>query len=166
LGLLEAFAQVLVAGIDAELVLVGDGTEKKNIERMLNALGLNDKVRLTGMLSEHSTLAEIAGADVLAITSFMEGLPVVLIEAMGMGLPVVATRVAGIPELVVDGRNGFLFSPANWDELAEHLSRLLKDIKLQRRLGDAGRLAALRSHDAQNAFDPLIKYFRNEYRAL
>jgi colanic acid/amylovoran biosynthesis glycosyltransferase len=159
LGLLEAFANVLARGIDAELVLVGDGPEKTKIEQTVSRLNLGTKVRLAGLLAEDATLCEIAEADVLVIASFMEGLPVALMEAMGMGIPVIATRVAGIPELIDDGQNGLLFSPANWEQLAERLSRLLADSALQRRLGEAGKISVLQSHDAHSAFEPLIGYF-------
>jgi glycosyltransferase involved in cell wall biosynthesis len=159
LGLLEAFANMLARGIDAELVLVGDGPEKEKIEQTLSKLNLSGKVQLAGLLAEDATLAEIADADILVLASFMEGLPVVLMEAMALGIPVVATRVAGIPELIVDEQNGLLFSPANWDELAEQLSRLCTDSPLRGRLGDSGKERVLKSHDVARAFDPLIRYF-------
>jgi colanic acid/amylovoran biosynthesis glycosyltransferase len=159
LGLLEAFAKVIAAGIDAELVLVGDGPEKEKISQTVTSLALNNKIRLAGLLTEDATLNEIADADVLVIASFMEGLPVVLMEAMGIGLPVVATRVAGIPELVVEGKNGLLFSPANWDELAGHLVKLCSDAPLRNRLGRAGREIVFESHNVTSAFDSLFEHF-------
>jgi colanic acid/amylovoran biosynthesis glycosyltransferase len=159
LGLLEAFANMLARGIDAELVLVGDGPEKEKIEQTRSRLNLSGKVRLAGLLAEDATLAEIADADILVLPSFMEGLPVVLMEAMALGIPVVATRVAGIPELIVDEQSGLLFSPANWDELAEKLSRLCSNPPLRSRLGDAGKERVLRSHNVADAFNPLTRYF-------
>jgi glycosyltransferase involved in cell wall biosynthesis len=160
LGLLEAFANMLARGIDAELVLVGDGPERDKIEEALSRLNLRDKIRLAGTLGEDATLAEIADADMLVLASFMEGLPVVLMEAMALGIPVVATRVAGIPELIVDEQNGLLFSPANWDELTEQLSRLLTDEVLRQQLGQAGRSRVFLNHNICKAFDSLVKHFQ------
>jgi colanic acid/amylovoran biosynthesis glycosyltransferase len=161
-GLLTAFAAVLAQGINAELVLVGSGPEKSTIEQKIIELGLRKNVSLTGMLNEDDTLAQIAGADALVMASFMEGLPVVLIEAMALDVPVIAPRVAGIPELVHDERNGLLFSPSNWDELAERMLQLLGDPNLRERLGRAGREYVLTSFEITQCVVPLKNRFEEE----
>jgi colanic acid/amylovoran biosynthesis glycosyltransferase len=154
-GLLTAFARVLARGINAELVLVGSGREKSSIEQKIIELGLEKHVLLTGMLNEDDTLVQIAEADALVMASFMEGLPVVLIEAMALEVPVIAPRVAGIPELVHDEHNGLLFSPSNWDELAERMLQLLSDPALRERLGRAGREHVLASFEISRCVVPL-----------
>jgi len=159
LGLLNAFASVRARNLDAELVLVGDGPERLRIEQAVQTLNLQDVVHLTGVLAENETLEQIAHADILVLASFMEGLPVVLMEALALGVPVVATRVAGIPELVVHEKDGLLFSPANWDELAENLSRLLSDSALRNRLADAGRSMVFSNHNIETAFKPLFSKY-------
>jgi glycosyltransferase involved in cell wall biosynthesis len=159
LGLLNAFASVRARNLDAELVLVGDGPERMRIEQAIHTLNLQDVVHLTGVLAEKETLEQIAHADILVLASFMEGLPVVLIEALALGVPVVATRVAGIPELVVHEKEGLLFSPANWDELAENLSRLLSDSALRGRLAGAGRSKVFSKYNIETAFKPLFSEF-------
>ena len=88
-------------------------------------MSISERVRFAGRLSEADTLGEIAKADILVLPSFMEGLPIVLMEAMAMGTAVIASRVAGIPELVDDGESGLLFTPSNWDELASCIRRLV-----------------------------------------
>ena len=158
LGLLEAYANLLTKGIDAELVLVGDGPEKSKIEQTVSRLKLGERVLLTGMLAEGATLAELSKADILVVASFMEGLPVVLMEAMALGIPVVATRVAGIPELVVEDQTGLLFTPSNWGELAQQLYKLLDDPQLQHRLGNVGKAKVYKSYNVETAFAPLIRY--------
>ena len=139
IGLLEAFARARAQGLAAELVLVGDGPERERIEHKIAELGLHDAVVMRGRLAEAETLAEVAASDALVLASFMEGLPVVLMEAMALGLPVIAPRVAGVPELVEDKRHGLLFAPAAWDELAVCLSTLLQDAALREQMGQAGR---------------------------
>jgi glycosyltransferase involved in cell wall biosynthesis len=79
-------------------------------------------------------------------------------EAMAMGIPVVASRVAGIPELVVEDQTGLLFTPSNWSELAQQLSKLLSNPELQRRLADAGKAKVHKSHNVLTAFTPLIQH--------
>ena len=77
--------------------------------------------------------------DVFVMASFAEGLPVVLMEAMAAGVPVVATRIAGIPELVDDGRNGFLVPPGHPAIAAAAVRQLLEDADLRNRFAIAGR---------------------------
>src|SRR5206468_6418616 len=98
-------------------------------------------VRFAGRLGEVATLAEIANADALVLPSFMEGLPIVLMEAMALGTAVIASRVAGIPELVQDGTSGLLFSPGDWTGLVGCMNRILEDSDLRQRLQENGRTA-------------------------
>jgi colanic acid/amylovoran biosynthesis glycosyltransferase len=159
-GLLEAFAAVRARGHDAELVLVGDGPDRERVERRIAALGLGDSVRLLGRLPEPQTLAEIAASDVLVLASFIEGLPVVFMEAMAIGVAVIGPRVAGVPELIDHGNNGLLFAPANWPELAERLEALLSDSALRERLAAAGRAAVEAGFEIHGAVAPIERYFR------
>jgi glycosyltransferase involved in cell wall biosynthesis len=114
------------------------------------AIGIADRVHYAGRLDEAGTLAAIGAADALVLTSFMEGLPVVLMEALALNVPVVASRVAGVPELVEDGVTGLLVTPADWSEFAAALLRLEADPVLRQRLAMAGhqRVAAEFSYPA------------------
>jgi colanic acid/amylovoran biosynthesis glycosyltransferase len=159
-GLLEAFAKTRARGVDAELVLVGDGPELEPIQRRIAELQLQGHVQLRGRLAEPETLAEVAASDVLVLASFMEGLPVVLMEAMALGLPVIAPRVAGVPELVEDNVHGLLFTPARWDELAASLFRLLSDPALRESFGRAGRVKVAGEFEINRAVEPLLGRFR------
>jgi len=124
-GLVEAFAEVCARGLDAELLILGEGPERARIEAAIARHGLAARCRLPGAAAPAQVEAEMRNADVFAMASFMEGLPVVLVEAMALGVPVVAPRVAGIPELIEHDHTGYLFTPGVWSELAAELSRLL-----------------------------------------
>ncbi len=139
-GLLQAFSCLRDNAIDAKLVLVGDGPQQGEILEIVRSLRLADDVQMLGRLGEHETLPEIARSDVLVLASFMEGLPVVLMEAMALGVPVLAPRVAGVPELVEDGQQGLLFTPGNWMELASALERMLRDPDMRLKMGASGRM--------------------------
>ena len=115
-----------------------DGPSGEAIRARLDALSLRDVIRFTGALPEAETLAEIRRNDVMVLPSLMEGLPVVLIEALAMQKAVVASCVAGIPELVFEGVTGLLFTPSNWDDLEVQLRSLLVDPELCSALGKAG----------------------------
>jgi colanic acid/amylovoran biosynthesis glycosyltransferase len=120
------------------LVIVGDGPLSADLKAQVTALGLDDSVQFLGRLPERETLSAIARSDVLVLPSFMEGLPVVLMEALSLGVSVIASRVAGIPELVEEGQTGLLFAPSNWEELTQALDRLASDSALRAQLGAAG----------------------------
>ncbi len=124
-GLLGALAATAAAGAEFEVEVIGGGPLLEPLRARAAALGLGGRVRFGGAMGETDTLARIAAADFLVLPSLMEGLPVVLMEAMALGKPVVASRVAGIPELVEDGLSGFMFAPSDWEELAAQLARMM-----------------------------------------
>ena len=96
----------------------------------------------------------------LVLPSFMEGLPIVLMEAMALGVPVVASRVAGIPELVEDGKGGLLFAPSNWAELGACLERLLTDEALCCSLAEQGKMKVAAEFDVQKSAEQLSALFK------
>jgi glycosyltransferase involved in cell wall biosynthesis len=158
-GLLEAFASILPDCPDIELVLAGDGPESGRLRAIADRLSISERVRFTGRLSERDALEGIAQADILVVSSFMEGLPIVLMEAMALGTPVIATRVAGIPELVEDGKSGLLFTPSKWDELADCIRRLVGDDALRMKLAEAGRSAVEGEFDIDRSAKQLRDLF-------
>src|SRR2546423_244617 len=112
---------------------------RAHLGRQGRELGLDGSVELPGAVGQDSIRGFYERADLFCLPSFIEGLPVVLIEAMAMRLPVVATRVGGIPELVEDGTEGLLVAPGRADELAAAIARLARDPDLRVQMGEAGR---------------------------
>ncbi len=156
LGLLEAFRAVLVEGIDAELVMVGDGPLREELERRARELGLGERCVFVGRRAEHEVLAHMADADLFAMSSFMEGLPVVLMEAMAVGLPVVAPSVAGIPELVEHDRTGLLFPTGDFEALGATLVRACRDAALRERLAEEAYRRVSAEFTMPSAAEPLV----------
>ncbi len=150
-GLLEALASLGRDQSDLELTLVGDGPDLDLLKRRAESLGVSRQVTFAGRCGEQDALDHIARADALVLPSFMEGLPIVLLEAMAIGTTVIATHVAGIPELVEDGKNGLLFAPSDWDALADCMRRLAGDPSLRSRLAQAGRKAVERDFDSERS---------------
>ncbi|MGE0709857.1 MAG: glycosyltransferase family 4 protein [Planctomycetota bacterium] len=148
LVLLEAAARLAEEGRDFELVLVGDGELRGAVEARARALRLGARVRITGWASGARVREEVLAARALVLASLSEGLPVALLEALALGRPVVATRVAGVPELVVPGENGWLVSPGCARELATALGEVLgAEPATLDRLGTAGRERVRALHD-------------------
>ena len=122
-------------------VLVGDGRDRGQVEQLAAAQGVADRLRVVGWSDEPR--AYLAGFDVFVLPSRYEGLPLVVLEAMLAGLPVVASDVGSVAEAVVDGETGLLVRPDDPAAFAQAVGRLLADVDLRRRLGEAGRARAL-----------------------
>lgn len=135
--LLRAVRHLVARGLDAHLVLVGDGGERAALERLAGALGLGGRVRFAGWQPDVRPYFE--ALDAFALSSRREGLPNVLLEALALEVPVAATRVNGVPRLVSDGANGLLVPPDDADALAAALARLATDPDLRAALRAAGR---------------------------
>jgi glycosyltransferase involved in cell wall biosynthesis len=133
--LLEAFARVRRTRPDARLAILGWGPLEAQTKELVRRLGLDDATLVLGRVEPRDWLAR---ADVFAHTSQWEGFGIVLLEAMLARLPVVATRVSAIPEIVVDGETGLLTPAGDDAAVADSLGRLLDDVALRRRLGEAG----------------------------
>ena len=123
LVLLEAFAKLRAQHPEARLVLAGDGALRGMIQGRIAALGLSDAVRITGWINSDQVRQEIRNCHVLVQPSFIEGLPVVIMEAMAQRRAVISTFVAGIPELVIPGENGWLVPAGTINELAEAMAQ-------------------------------------------
>jgi glycosyltransferase involved in cell wall biosynthesis len=142
--LVRALALLRPGSFDA--LIVGEGPDRPALEDEVRRLGLEDRVRFVG--ERHDVPDLLAAADAFVLSSFSEGLPVSVLEAMAAELPVVASRVGGMPELVLDGVTGLLVEPGDPDELAAALDRIVADRDLRRSLGIAGRSFA------ESHFDP------------
>lgn len=135
LGLLAAFERVLGSLPDAHLVLIGTGPLVRRVESAAAAGAAGAAVHLLKSRPDAADL--IAGADVLALSSRIEGLPGVVLEAAARGVPVVATAVGSVGEAVIDGETGLLVPPGDPVALADALVAVLTDACLARRLGAA-----------------------------
>ncbi len=126
--LVRAWALVLrerPAASATHLVLIGEGAERADIERLASQEGVAEQVTFLGPLAQAVVADWIAASDVLCLPSHAEGSPNVVVEALASGIPVVASRVGGIPDLVSDGVNGLLVPPADPALLANALTRAL-----------------------------------------
>lgn len=156
LGLLiQATSQLIDAGIDMDLVLIGDGPDRKELAHLVDALGISAHVHFLGYRSPTEVARRLAVSDVFALPSFAEGVPVSLMEAMASGLPVVATNVGGVSELVDDGTNGYLIPPGSAEILASRIELLLKSRELRESMGRAGREKVARVHNSAREAEKL-----------
>lgn len=146
--LLDAVAALRDRGVDVGVILAADGPSRVSLESAVDGLGIRDRVRFTGNVSQDDIGVLYARADIFCLPSFAEGLPVVLMEAMATGLPVVTTPIAGIPELVVHAESGLLVPPGRSDLLADALALLAADPARRAAMGAAGRRAVVAAHSS------------------
>jgi hypothetical protein len=143
--LIEACGELREDGVDVECAIIGEGPWRERLEEQIELLDLQDGVTLTGSLSQDEVRRHLREAHVFALASLVDDkgakdiLPTVILEAMATGLPVVSTRLAGIPEMVIDEETGFLVEPGNAPGFADALRRLGESPDLRERFGRAGR---------------------------
>lgn len=159
--LLEAAQKLAAQGKAFELVLAGDGEMRAEIETLIVRHGLQGQVRITGWISSGQVREELLAARALVLPSFAEGLPVVIMEAMALRRPVLTTYVAGIPELVRPGENGWLFPAGAVQELAAAMADCFgQPDEVLQRMGDAAHQRVLERHDIDTEVAKLASYFR------
>ncbi len=158
--LVKAAAKLVHEGHVLELVLVGDGPMRSEVERVIARERIGEHVRITGWASGETVQREIEDARVFVLPSFAEGLPVVLMEALGRGRPVISTYVAGIPELVRDNECGFLVPAGSVDAVADAMRRALASSTEQlTNMGAAGYQRVRELHDARTNAGILLGLF-------
>ncbi|MGH7171129.1 MAG: glycosyltransferase family 4 protein [Gemmataceae bacterium] len=158
--LIRSVAGLLKQGLEADLLIIGDGEQQPQLQALIAELGVGDHVRLLGFRAD--TIELYQAMDVFALSSYREGLPNVLLEAMALEVPVIATRIAGIPQLIRDGENGLLVEPGQSESLAHAISRLCDDSALRTRLSQAGR----RTVETNYSFEIRMRKIRALYDAL
>jgi N-acetyl-alpha-D-glucosaminyl L-malate synthase BshA len=136
---IELFAQVR-AERPARLLMVGDGPELADASRLARSLGLGDDVKFLG--EQDQIVPLLSASDVFLLPSSQESFGLAALEAMACEVPVVATNIGGLPELIADGRTGFLHAPDDVNGMAASTLRLITDRELHDRMAKAARHAA------------------------
>jgi hypothetical protein len=119
--LVEGCAALRARGVSVRCLIAGDGPERRNLESLIHKLGLGGQVMLLGHVPREHMNSLYDQADVVALTSCSEGLPLVLMEAMARGRIVVAPEITGIPELVIDGKTGCLYKAGSQESFVSRL---------------------------------------------
>ena len=163
--LVDACAELARRGFDFVCDIVGDGPLRDRLGAKIDMLNLSSRINLLGSLSQRAVLEKIQAADIFALASVIDAqgasdvFPTVILEAMSSARPVVSTRLAGIPELVVDGETGVLVSPGDTAALTCALEQLLRDPELRLRFGRAGRARIEQHFRIEDTVAPLLKLF-------
>lgn len=120
--LLKAFNRFVQDGINAKLVLAGDGDMRAEVERFIKECKIEDKVEITGWVDSAKIKALLETSHAMVLPSFAEGLPVAIMEAMASNVPIISTSIAGIPELIKHRKTGLLITPGSVTEIQKALN--------------------------------------------
>src|SRR6266516_2361727 len=163
--LIDACAELARRGFDFACDIIGDGPLRETLRSKIEKLNLSSRISLLGSLSQKAVLEKLRDADIFALASTADAqgatdvFPTVILEAMASARPVVSTRLAGIPELVVDGQTGMLAPPGDSVALAHALEQLLRDPELRLRFGHSGRARIEQDVRIEQTVAPLINLF-------
>lgn len=165
--LIEAIAEHVANGGAGNFLLIGDGPLRAAIEDAITTHRIGHVVKLLGWQGSHAIRLAIEQSRALIVPSFAEGLPVVIMEAMALGRPVIATRIAGIPELIVDGENGWLVTPGSVSQLVCALDEAvtMSSMSLQT-LGQSAATSVRRLHDVATEIDKLERLFQRSITSV
>jgi glycosyltransferase involved in cell wall biosynthesis len=156
--LLDAVAALRERGVDALLLLVGDGSDRERLEERAHELGLARSCLFLGY--QEDVAAWYAICDAVVLTSASEGTPVTIIEALAAGRPVVASRVGGVPDVVDEGETGFLVGVGDTRAMAERLETLARDPGLRASMGAEGRERMLSRYAVERLVDDVDALYR------
>jgi glycosyltransferase involved in cell wall biosynthesis len=153
-------AEILVGEFDQlSFLIVGDGPLRPQIEELISAKGLNNRIRLTGVRNDIPALLQFM--DIFVLSSLWEGFPMTIIEAMSTGKPIVVTDVGGNREAIIHGVTGLLIPPSNPNALAEAIRGVLTDESLAKSLG----LGARRKFEKEFLASKMVEKTREIYKA-
>jgi glycosyltransferase involved in cell wall biosynthesis len=150
--MIAAFARLASGRPTSRLLLVGKGSLQQDVEQLVRAAGLEERVRFVGVRRDIPEL--MSAADGYVLSSTREGMPVVLLEAAAVGLPIVATRVGGVGEVVEDGVTGLLVPPGSPAELAGAMEKI-EALALESRMamGERGRVLVEQQYGTDHVMD-------------
>lgn len=164
--LIAACALLKERGVDFTCRILGSGPLEDDLRKQIAELHLSDCVEMPGAATESEVRAQLAQTSVFALACVtehdggMDNLPTVIMEAMAAGLPVVSTPLAGVPEMVVEGKTGFLVPERNPEALAQALTKILADPSTARQLGAAGKALAQERFALQTTTQQLKKLLK------
>ena len=154
---IEILARVLKQGIKARLAMVGDGSERTNVEHRARCLGVYDHCVFVG--KQPKIVDYLSAADVLLLPSEQESFGLAALEAMACEVPVIASRVGGVPEVVTDGETGFLSEVGDVEKMAADAAKLLTDATLRREMGRRARESAVSRYRTDIVIPQYIEFY-------
>lgn len=158
--LLKAIRIIKDRDVSIELDMYGSNDRSKWVKEIADELGISPMVTFKGWLDMDLIMAKLLDYDLMVMPSLSESFGVAALEASAVGLPVIATTIGGIPEIVEDDVTGILVPPNDPKSLAEAIIKLASDVKLRRKMGEAGRKRALENFRWEDNLKEMIRLYK------
>jgi glycosyltransferase involved in cell wall biosynthesis len=168
--LIKACKILVDKNIDFQCIIIGDGPQKNYLKKLIGVNHLSKFVTLVGVIFQEKIINFLNKTDIFVLPCIqsadndMDGIPVVLMEAMAMKIPVISTHISGIPELIKNMETGLLVPPKNEKALAEGIKFLKENIDLRKKLGDAGRKWVIENYEITKNTDKLYEIYKKNFR--
>jgi glycosyltransferase involved in cell wall biosynthesis len=162
--LIEACGILAQRGVPFECTIVGDGEERRGLERLIRSQGLHDRIRITGFMAQEDLIPLYQQAGVVTLPALSEshfGIPNILLEALAVGTPVICTALPSLSEFMEDGVHGLFVPEQSPKALADALEALARDPERGRAIGTAGRRQIEALFDARKNVVALDQLFRS-----
>lgn len=158
--LIKAFSRVVEEEAEAKLLIAGEGYMKPFLQMRVKQLKLEGKIKFLGKISEEKLANVYRSSRIVVIPSlYRESFGMVALEAMASGRPIIATRVGGLPEIIQDGKNGFLTPPGDHEKLAEKIVQLLSNPKMANEMGFLGRKIAVENYSWDTVAEQIVNVY-------
>jgi glycosyltransferase involved in cell wall biosynthesis len=159
-NLIQACYKLKKQGIIFKCLIVGEGDERKVLEELIEKFNLDNEVKLLGNKIQDEVFELLAMATIKILPSRSESMSVSLMEAMALRVPVIGPRIYGMPELIEDGKCGFLVPPDKVDILVEKIKILLNDGNLRKYFAENGYKKVLNDFNLQTETDKLVEIWK------
>ncbi|MCK4576135.1 glycosyltransferase [candidate division WOR-3 bacterium] len=147
-SIVKGFKTIIKHFQKANLLIVGEGKQREHLQELIKRLELDHSIHLLGSRKDITEILNLI--DIFVFSSIEEGLGIALIEACASGKPCIASNIGGIPEIIEDGKNGFLVPPSNSIAIADRIIKLLKDRELCDRMGMLGKRVVIKKFNIVN----------------
>jgi glycosyltransferase involved in cell wall biosynthesis len=168
--LIKACKILVDKSIDFRCIIIGDGPQKAYLNNLIGENGLANFVTLAGIIFQEDIINYLNKSEIFVLPCIqaadndMDGIPVVLMEAMAMQIPVISTQISGIPELIKNMETGLLVPPKNEMALAKGMKLLKDDIELRKKLGAAGKKWVFEKYEITKNTDKLYNIYKKNFR--
>jgi glycosyltransferase involved in cell wall biosynthesis len=142
-----------------KLFIIGDGTERENLEKLSKKLNIENYIEFCGEIPNEKIPEYLTASDIFVLPSLSEGFPNVLLEAMTCGLPVIATKIKGLDEIIEEGINGYLINPKSSEQIAEKIEFISKNKTIYKTISQNNKIRA-----SEFSWDPVIDRLDEIYK--
>lgn len=159
--LIKTCNELRMKRVDFECLILGDGSERTNLESLIKHYSLIQRVKLLGYKTQDEVFDLLSNACIQVLASRSEGIPVALMESMAIKVPVIGPKIHGVPELIEDGVNGFLVEPENVDKFTDRIDVLLKNAELRMQFGENGYRKVEKEFNLQTEVEKLYRIWNS-----